>query len=225
MKINATTSGGDYAFINYNYGTLNNLKFSNATIYTTVTEVKTVMYIGVVVGYNSGNIKNCDVSTASIDVQFFKSYVGGICGFNTGNGVLYDSDISGLTMKVSGYAGGIVGRNSATVEYCYVSSSNITYYWNSDNGYIGGVAGYNTSNGTITRCNTSASIEWSSNSNNRDILPCLGKLIGRNAGTYSDCTATGGYSITYYYWHFIGWYDQSDRCFKVDDGYVGYSDN
>lgn len=222
MKINVAASGGVYGFIKYNYGTLTNLKFSAITIYTTVTDVSSTMYIGVVAGRNTGSIKNCDISTANIDVQFFKSYVGGICGYNF-SGTIYDSDIGSLTMKASGYAGDIVGRNNATVEYCYVSSSKITYYWNTDNGCIGGVVGYNTSNGTVTRCNTSAYIEWNSTSNSSSILPCLGKLIGRNAGTYSNCTATGGYSFTYYYWHFIGWYDQSDRCFKVDDGYVGYN--
>lgn len=223
MKVNVSASGGDYGFIKYNYGTLNNLKFSNAQIYTTLTDATVVMYIGVVAGYNSGNIKNCDVSTANIDVQFYKSYVGGICGYNTSSGYIYASDISGLTMKVSGYAGGTVGKNNAAIEYCCVYSSNITYYWNTDNGYIGGLAGYNTSSGTITRCSTSAYIEWNSTSNSSSILPCIGKLIGRNDGSYSNCSATGGYHIYYYYWHFIGWYDQSDRCFKVDDKYVGYS--
>lgn len=222
MKLNVNTSGDDYGFIKYNYGTLNNLKFSNVTIYTTVSEVSVVMYIGVVVGRNTGSIKNCDIFTANIDVQFFKSYVGGICGYNL-SGTIYDSDVNSLTMKASGYAGGVTGRNNATVEYCYVTSSNITYYWNTDNGCIGGVVGYNTSNGNITRCQTSAYIEWNSTSNNSSILPCLGKLIGRNAGTYSNCTANGGWHIYYYYWHFIGWYDQSDRCFKVADGYVGYN--
>lgn len=222
MKLNVSQNGEDYGFVEYNYGTLLNLKFTNATITTSLSDASTVMYIGVVAGYNSNSINNCDVSYATIDVQLFKGYVGGIVGYNS-DGKVYDSDLNNTTMKISGYAGGVVGKNTGTVEWSYVSSTTIYYYWKTNNGYVGGTVGYNTSSGVVKRCNTSAYIEWESTSNSRDILPCLGKLIGRNEGTYSDCNATGGYHINYYYWHFIGWYDQSDRCFKVDDGKVGYN--
>ena len=30
--------------------------------------------------------------------------------------------------------------------------------------------------------------------------------------------------ITYYYWNFIGWYDQSGRCFRVENGMIGYKE-
>lgn len=222
MKLNVRTNGEDYGFVEYNYGTLLNLRFTNATITTSLSDATIVMYIGVVAGYSNNTINNCDVSNATIDVQLFKGYVGGIVGYNAG-GKVYDSDVSNSTMNISGYAGGIAGKNNATVEWSYVSSTTINYYWKTDNGCVGGTVGYNTSVGVVKRCNTSAYIEWNSSSNSRSILPCLGRLIGRNEGSYSECNATGGYHINYYYWHFIGWYDQSDRCFKIDDGKVGYN--
>lgn len=52
----------------------------------------------------------------------------------------------------------------------------------------------------------------------------IGLVVGHNQGVYSDCSTNMGYNISYYYWHFIGWYDQSDRCFKVDEGKVGYQE-
>ncbi len=30
--------------------------------------------------------------------------------------------------------------------------------------------------------------------------------------------------ITYYYWNFIGWYDQSGRCFRFENGMIGYKE-
>lgn len=222
MNVSVNSSGEDYGFVKYNYGTIKNLHFSNANIYNSLSSAATVvMYIGVVAGYNGGNISNCNVKNSNIDVQHFKSYVGGICGYNIGT--TYNSDINDLNMIVSGYAGSSVGKNSGTIDWCYTSNTNIIYCWKTGNGRVGGTVGYNTSSGNISRCKTSAYIKWISNDDDSDILPCLGMLIGYNEGTYTNCSATGGWHISYYYWHFIGYYDQSDRCFKVDDGYVGYS--
>ena len=63
---------------------------------------------------------------------------------------------------------------------------------------------------------------YNTSDKNRDIYPSLGLLIGQNAGIYSGCSSTMYHEIKYFYWNFIGWYDQSGRCFKVDNGMVGY---
>ena len=226
MKILVTTSGGDYGFVNYLYGTIKNLDFSNVKIQTSnLSSADVVMYIGAVAGYcgSDGTVYNCDVSGSSTyDVQLFKGYLGGIVGLNYG--YIYDSDNYDSQMNVSGYAGGIVGVNRGTVEYSYASDITINYYWNTNNGRIGGIVGYNSASGTITDCYSSGMIYWESTDNSRDILPSLGVVIGYNEGTYSDCDSGMGWDIYYYYWHFIGWYDQSDQCFKVDEGKIGYQE-
>ena len=122
------------------------------------------------------------------------------------------------------YAGGLVGVNRGNVEYSHASNVTINYYWNTANGRVGGIVGHNAETGTISRCYSSGMFNWDSTSNNRDILPSLGLVVGHNQGVYSDCSTNMGYNISYYYWHFIGWYDQSDRCFKVDEGKVGYQE-
>lgn len=224
MKVLVTTSGERYGFVKKLYGTIKNLKFSNVKIQTSnLSSADGVIYIGAVAGYcgSNGTVYNCDVSGSSkYDVQLYKAYLGGIVGLNYG--YIYNSDNYASQMNVSGYAGGIVGVNRGDVDSSDVLNVTINYYWNTDNGRVGGIVGYNSSNGTITDCYSGGKINWESTSNNRDILPSLGRIIGYNQGTYSDCQTGMGYHIYYYYWHFIGWYDQSDRCFKVDEGKVGY---
>lgn len=226
MKVFVTTDGGDYGFVKYLYGIIQNLNFSDVKIQTSnLSSADIVMYIGAVAGCcgSSGKVLNCDVSGSSTyDVRLFKAYLGGIVGLN--KGYVYDSDNSGSQMNVSGYAGGIVGCNKGNVEYSYASNVTINYYWNTANGRVGGIVGYNAETGTISRCNSSGMFNWDSTSNNRDILPSLGLVVGHNQGVYSDCSTNMGYHIYYYYWHFIGWYDQSDRCFKIDEGKVGYQE-
>ena len=47
----------------------------------------------------------------------------------------------------------------------------------------------------------------------------LGKIIGFNSCSYFQCSSQIVVNI-HYYW-FI-WYNQSERCFKIDNGNVGY---
>ena len=224
MKILVTTDGGDYGFVNYLYGTIKNLHFPNVKIQTSnLSSANTIMYIGAVAGCceSNGRVINCDISGSSTyDVRLFKVYLGGIVGLN--NGYVCDSDNYGSQMNVSGYAGGIVGLNHGNVENSYAANIIINYYWTTANGRVGGIVGYNAETGTISRCYSEGMFNWNSPSNDRDILPSLGFIVGHNQGTYSDCDTEMRHNISYYYWHFVGWYDQSDRSFKVDGGKVGY---
>lgn len=223
MKINISTNDAHYGFIEHNSGVLSRIYFENANLSTTLSSVSTDIYIGVVAGYNTSYIYDCYVTNAIIDVQRYNTYVGGIVGYNRERGEVINSDCFNNTMNVSGNAGGIVGCNDGLVNDCDATSLNIKYYWKTGNGNVGGVIGHNRSSGIVTNCYTSVYINWSSPNNNSSILPCLGYLIGRNAGKYENCSSNGAYDINYYYWHFfIGWYDQSDRCFKLDSGNVGY---
>lgn len=228
MKISVEeTSDSDYrtyfGFVEFVNGTIKNLKFSNVKIQTNVSSPSLRFHIGAVAGGCGvdGTIYNCDVTGSSAyNLQITNADVGGIVGVNTG--YVYDSDNYDSQMNVSGYAGGIVGANYGRVEYSYATRVAINYYWNTDNGRVGGIVGYNAGNGTITNCFSSGTFYWKSTSNSRDILPSLGYVVGYNEGSYSNCGTNMTNNIEYYYWHFIGRYDQSDRCFKVDEGKVGY---
>ena len=228
MKINLDKSGKKYGFVEYNYGTITNVNFSSTIINNTLSNVPDLIYIGIIAGQNEGTIEFCNVSYLDLNIQFFNFVIGGICGCNNKN--INSCNVNNLTMTVSGNAGGIVGKNIGTISSCHVKNSSITYvYYNPEipnnysayNGNIGGLCGYNL--GTITDSSTNGNMYWYNTSdNNRDIYPSLGLLIGQNAGIYSGCSSTMYHEIKYFYWNFIGWYDQSGRCFKVDNGMVGY---
>ena len=49
----------------------------------------------------------------------------------------------------------------------------------------------------------------------------MGKIIGRNTGNYSACSSSIVEDISYYYLIIFGAYDQSQYCFKVDNGLIG----
>ena len=63
--------------------------------------------------------------------------------------------------------------------------------------------------------------------NDKEICPSLVHVVGMNAKgpLVTECNADGmSHHITYYYWNFIGWCDQSGRCFRVENGMIGYKE-
>ena len=116
----------------------------------------------------------------------------------------------------------MVGVNYGMIDNC-TTSTTLTYHYKSNNRSIGGLVGTNGYDAYIDNSESYGYIYWNSPSKSRNIKPYIGKLIGYNAGDYSSCYSGMGYNINYYYWNFIGWYNQSERCFKHDNGYVGYN--
>lgn len=97
--------------------------------------------VGGVVGQNAGSISG-SYNTATVSST--SSNVGGVAGQNSGS-------ISGSynTATVSGnrYTGGVVGENSGSINKCY-STATVT----GSGGGVGGVAGGNFAEGTISDC-------------------------------------------------------------------------
>ena len=201
---------------------------------------------GFFAGINYGIIDRCEVEYSSITANTtgkiwdssvgFGSNVGGIAGYNSNS--IKNCKVTSLTMEAAGVAGGVVGLNAGTVSSCVVSSINLTYNhvgstkgnrWDF-NGRVGGAVGYN--QGTVESCTISGNLYWYNDDshngdNDREIYPSLGHVVGMNANgaLVTKCNADGmSHHITYYYWNFIGWYDQSGRCFREENGMIGYKE-
>lgn len=185
------------------------------------------LQVGTIAGYNgSGRLVGCSViNNGSGNYISVNSYlgtsVGGLVGFNAGR--IEECYYSYVPITCSGNGGGIAGVNFGTISDCSVLETTITYVWREDNGRIGGIAGDNMSGASITGCSTSGTMVWTSPSTDTSIKPAMGYIIGYNQGTYSDCDTLMTNDIDYHWQFMFPNYDQSKRCFKVDNGLVGYN--
>lgn len=183
--------------------------------------------VGVLAGSTTGgNITNCTVNNSQIDVKIYNSSVGGISGINEAN--IINCTVNGITFNVSGEVGGITGRNAYSVVDCDTYSLTMNYYWDTDNGKIGGVVGYNLSNGYVKNCSSNGTIYWTSPSRSNKIYPAIGYVIGYNAknGNYSNCSTSMTSDLDYHYWHFaIGYFDQGGQCLQFDNGKIGWQES
>lgn len=212
-------NNGNVGLFSENFGTVKNLEINMASINISKCDKISITF-GFIAGVNFGTIQNIIIKNSKIDAQKIGTSVGFISGKNNGN--IYDCISESNILLASDEAGGIVGNNSGNINNCFVNSINITYTTEySDNVYsngnVGGVCGSNY--GSIINCNSSGNFVWNENDNSIYIYPGLGKIIGFNSGSYFQCSSQIVVNI-HYYW-FI-WYNQSGRCFKIDNGNVGY---
>ena len=140
--INITDGDGLFAQIGVEGGPDNNGRVENITfdVQTTITNTYesgtyTVVYAGAVAGLNYGEITNCDVK-------------------------LNNSTIKIEEVVGQHRAGGIVGQNSGTITGCTVTGGTIQV--EGQLAFAGGIAGYNSLNGTtggeITDCTVTGAI-------------------------------------------------------------------
>ena len=219
----------NYGLISLNTGLIQYLTISNACLNSSI--MSSNAYGGIIVGYNKGNVESCKVEYSTIDAVTVKASFGGIAGVN--DGYIFNCDIMGLTMVVSARAGGIAGLNTGKISLCKVKNTNITYQlvdgindYPYCNGLVGGCVGYN-KNGVVSNCYSSGNFYWlNDTNNNREIYPSLGKIVGLNSnnGTIIDCGSDMVTILDYFYWYFVGWYDQSGRCFKFEGGLIGHQE-
>ena len=221
LAVNVSANDTDYGLFGKIYGTVKNLTIQSFNVSLSLTSSTTASrsHVGGISGYlhTNATILNCAVTYGTIDADIFQLTTGGISGVNFGT--ISNCRVSNLTMYVSGRAGGIVGESKGVVENCS-ASINLTHYWLA-NTYTGGIVGWNTSGGSVTNCSSSGTMTWNSTEKGDHIYPAMGKIIGLNSGSYTGCSSTISEDISYYYWYFIGYYDQSVYCFKVDNGLVG----
>ncbi|MHC4500239.1 MAG: GLUG motif-containing protein, partial [Planctomycetota bacterium] len=162
--------------------------------------------VGSLCGYNGDTISNCDATglvTGGVD----SDSIGGLCGYNghTISGCYSEGLVSGhynvgglcgwnwgtltscyATGSVTGDAslGGLSGRNLRTISDCY-STGNVTGDVNSVR--LGGLCGYNGSDGTISNCYSIGSVSSTGS--------YLGGFCGMNSGivyhSFWDMQASG----------------------------------
>ena len=166
-------------------------------------------YVGGVVGYNSGHVKNCyntgSVSGNSVggvvgynsgsvtncynigDVSGSK-YVGGVVGYNYSGGSVTNSYNTGA---VSGGAdvGGVVGLNSGNVENCY-NTGTVSGPDSGTSNYVGGVVGQN--HGSVTNCYNTGTVSGPDSGTSNYV----GGVVGWNisSGIVTNCYNTGAVS-------------------------------
>lgn len=148
-------------------------------------------YVGGIIGENKGGstIKNC-VNTGV--VAGYNAYIGGICGANENNAAIincasYVSDTNNAIYRrvtdwgaVGSYAGGLTGYNSGTITFSdkdnAVSTRSVAGIVVGRH-YVGGLVGYNDTDGTIDINYTLIGGRVAATGD------CVGGLIGLNAST------------------------------------------
>ncbi len=169
----------------------------NLNVTAKITPGGSASKIGVVAGSNSGSIINCNVNAEMKG----KSYVGGVAGLNTFEGVISNSSSKG---KIYGehYAGGIAGQNLGTILSCnnkakvntytseikldieninfdkLISAENVT-----DITDVGGIAGF--SSGIIQSCENRGTVGYNHVGYN------IGGIAGRQSGYLNGCSNYG----------------------------------
>lgn len=148
-------------------------------------------YVGGIIGENKGGstIKNC-VNTGV--VAGYNVFIGGICGTNENNAAIincasYVSDTNNAIYRrvtdwgaVGSYAGGLTGYNSGTITFSdkdnAVSTRSVAGIVVGKH-YVGGLVGYNDTDGTIDINYTLIGGRVAATGD------CVGGLIGLNAST------------------------------------------
>lgn len=148
-------------------------------------------YVGGIIGENKGGstIKNC-VNTGV--VAGYNAYIGGICGANENNAAIincasYVSDTNNAIYRrvtdwgaVGSYAGGLTGYNSGTITFSdkdnEVSNRSVAGIVVGRH-YVGGLVGYNDTDGTIDINYTLIGGRVAATGD------CVGGLVGLNAST------------------------------------------
>ena len=148
-------------------------------------------YVGGIIGENKGGstIKNC-VNTGV--AAGYNAYIGGICGANENNAAIincasYVSDTNNAIYRrvtdwgaVGSYAGGLTGYNSGTITFSdkdnAVSNRSVAGIVVGRH-YIGGLVGYNDTDGTIDINYTLIGGRVAATGD------CVGGLVGLNAST------------------------------------------
>ena len=158
---------------------IQNVKLNNFIVKVTSSVPKLNLYIGALVAYNKGTIKQVSIASSTLEAividPFTDSYIGGLIAKN--EGTILKSDINMTITTNAHYTGGIVGRNYGSVSMC-TSQGKIVANNTSLATYTGGIAGRNDINSTILHSINNSTI-ISSNS-------AIGGITASNLGIIND---------------------------------------
>ena len=174
LKINEDNQSKVGLFPNLaSYATVKNLTLEDSEIRVTGTGVTS---IGVLTGYNSGTIENCNVVNPIIEVE--ANRVGALAGYSTGEGEITNCHVVNANITGTAEVGGLVGYlYKGEIINCSAAGT-ITATSNQVGGIAGKIAQGTES--TITACRFDGTLKAGSVS---------GKA-GGIVGVISTCTAT-----------------------------------
>ncbi len=175
LSVSGTVSGRIYVggVVGLNLGSVEDCAFTGS--------VSGVSPVGGVVGWNSGSVINC-YNTGEVSGSGW--FVGGVVGYNIGDGSVTNSyntgAVSGLDSGSGNSVGGVVGYNS--------SSGNVTNCYNTgavnrSGNRVGGVVGWN--DGSVKNCYNTGKVTGSGKQ--------VGGVVGYNrgssggSGSVTDC--------------------------------------
>ena len=143
---------------------------------------------------NGGTLQNLGVKASYIKGGY---YVGGLCGWNTGN-VTNCYNIG--SVEGNEIVGGVCGHNSGPVTNCYNTGS-VT-----GNDYVGGLCGQNYA--TVTNCYNSGSVEGNYS---------VGGVCGYSWGNVTNCYNTGNVTGNNQVGGVCGWNDMGSitNCYNT----------
>lgn len=183
IPVEAKSWDNDYGWIQENYGTVMNVKFSDVTITGGVCHDGGWVNVGVVAGTNHSGaaIRNVELENVNISVDRSLSRIGGIAGLNEGEvsdctagHVLFGNPQ--VTLFSNGDLGIICGENRNLISGCQVFFVTINYYPSVNDRSVGGIAGY-CSAGKISDC-----VVWLCAINvtgtDANIFPKIGSVAG-----------------------------------------------
>jgi len=139
---------------------------------------------GGLIGKNSNTSLTGCYATGNVSVSYYDQDAGGLIGQNTGSSSVSNCYATGNVTASASTSGGLVGRNTATIQRSY-SSGNV----NASSGIgVGGLVGDNGSGGTITNCYALGSAAGSQQA---------GGLVGYNSGSISYSYSMGTVNEAY----------------------------
>lgn len=181
-------SGENIGFFTTNSGTIKNVTFSDLVFSV---NKDSSYHAGVIAGTNTGTIESCTVTDAALTYTLEKyvesnisitSYVGGVTGTN--NGAITDCMFQGT----------VVGKAAGSC-FNYSTRTLSLYYW------MGGIAGENGVNQSITGASVDATFQLSCIANRAsngysNVRPSVGGVVGSNQGILSESEANVHMTLT-----------------------------
>jgi len=175
VRMNTTANTG--SVVGSNHGTVSNCHVTG--------NITGTLNTGGLVGNNnsSGTVIN---SSFSGNVTSTDNRVGGVAGINNSGGTVKNCSVSGKILhstdatSTAANAGGVVGQNQGTIEFCFSTAEVVSEHTNGSN--VGGVTGNNVG-GTVENSYSTGAV--SSNGN------AVGGILGSNTGYLRKTYATG----------------------------------
>lgn len=183
-------SGENIGFFTTNSGTIKNVTFSDLIFSV---NKDSSYHAGVITGTNTGTMENCKVSDVSLTYTLARSaqsgsvtsYVGGLTGTNNG------------TMTDCAFQGNMAGKVEGYNTYSGFSNHYLYIYIR-----MGGIAGENLTDHTITGASVDATLKITCIANGAqgfaycDSSPHVGGVVGYNYGLLSESTANTNITLT-----------------------------